>query len=175
MAPAAATPESRPDAADLDRVSEAVLQASRVLVGVATRSVSAVDPDVTLPQYRALAVLRADGPQNLGALAESLGIHSSSATRLCDRLVARGLVERHAGTVDRRAINLVLTRRGQRIVERVMEWRRAEIRRIVGRIPAKQRGSLVDALAHFNAAVGATGDGDDEAREQAWTHGWSTD
>jgi hypothetical protein len=38
-------------------VTDAVLTASRALVGVAARSLAIVDAEVTLPQYRALVVL----------------------------------------------------------------------------------------------------------------------
>jgi DNA-binding Lrp family transcriptional regulator len=78
--------------ADLDLVTDAVLTASRALVGVAARSLAVVDPEVTLPQYRALVVLASRGPRLVGELAEALVIHPSTATRLCDRLVAKKLV-----------------------------------------------------------------------------------
>ena len=63
-------------------------------MAVAARSLAAVDDDVTLPQYRALVVLAARGPQLVGQLADTLAVHPSTATRLCDRLVVKKLVER---------------------------------------------------------------------------------
>ena len=68
------------------------LLASRALVGVAARSLAGVEEQVTLVQYRALVLLDA-GPQNVGTLAKALGIHPSTATRLCDRLTTKGLVK----------------------------------------------------------------------------------
>ena len=46
---------------EVEAVTDAVLTASRALVGVAARSLAVVDADVTLPQYRALVVLAARG------------------------------------------------------------------------------------------------------------------
>jgi DNA-binding MarR family transcriptional regulator len=56
---------------------------------VAARSIAQVDDTVTLPRYRALVALAAHGLLNMGAVAEELGVHSSTATRMCDRLVGR--------------------------------------------------------------------------------------
>ena len=77
-----------------DQVVDAVLRASRVLLAVAVRSLAAVDHDVTLPQYRALVVLASRGPQRPTGLADALGVHPSTITRLCDRLVGKRLVQR---------------------------------------------------------------------------------
>ncbi len=152
---------------DRERVVDAILLASRVLVGVAARSLAAVDPDVTLPQYRALVVLATAGPKNLGSLSELLEVHSSTATRLCDRLVGKGLIDRTAATADRREIVLSLTRKGRGIVDRVTQRRRAEIARIVDRIPVTQRTAMIGALQRFGEAAG-------EVPEQAWSLGWAT-
>jgi hypothetical protein len=83
--------ESAVDAGEsqLSSVVDGVLRASRALVAVAARSIAQVDDTVTLPQYRALVALAARGPQNMGALADELGVHASTATRMCDRLATK--------------------------------------------------------------------------------------
>ena len=48
---------------------EAVLAASRVLVGVAVRSLAPVENTVTLTQFRALVIMASRGPMHLAALA----------------------------------------------------------------------------------------------------------
>jgi DNA-binding MarR family transcriptional regulator len=151
---------------DLESVTDAVLVASRAFVGIAVRSLAAVDPDVTIAQYRALAVLATMGSQNLGTLSEELGIHPSTATRLCDRLVAKELIDRQPATSDRRETVLSLTTTGQRIVERVTSRRRKDIAAIVDRIPSSQRRALISALGTFADAAA-------EAPEQAWSLGWA--
>jgi DNA-binding MarR family transcriptional regulator len=153
-------------AADVDAVTDAVLTASRALVGVAARSLAVVDADVTLPQYRALVVLAARGPRLVGELADELSIHPSTATRLCDRLVAKKLVRRAASRDSRREIEVWLAARGRAVVERVSEVRRREIATIVERVPAKLWQPTVRALNAFAEAAG-------ELPQQAWTLGWS--
>jgi DNA-binding MarR family transcriptional regulator len=151
---------------EVDDVVDAVLRASRVLVSVAARSLAEVTEKVTLPQYRALVVLAGRGPQNAGALAEVLGVHSSTLTRLCDRLVTKGLITRGESPTNRREIVLRLTPRGRRLVRSVTERRRNEIAAIVARVPRTQRDAMVRALQMFGDAAG-------EATESAWLPGWS--
>lgn len=146
-------------------VAEALLTASRALVAVAARSLAAVDESVTLPQYRALVVLASHGPQLMGHLAEALGVHQSTATRVCDRLVRNGLVERSSGHPSRREVQIDLTAKGRGIVRDVSAARRDDIERIVTRIPAPLRSATVEALAAFNDAAG-------EIPQPLWTLGW---
>lgn len=151
--------------ADLDLVTDAVLRASRALVGVAARSLAVVDSEVTLPQYRALVVLASRGPRLVGELAEALGIHPSTATRLCDRLVTKKLVTRATGRDNRRETTISLSVRGRRLVDRVTVLRRREIEAIVERVPPELWGATVAALTTFSEAAG-------EPSQQAWALGW---
>src|SRR5690242_17396791 len=146
--------------------SDAVLVASRALVGVAARSLAGTEDTVTLVQYRALVLLAARGEMNVGGLAEALDVHQSTATRLCDRLVARGLVDRMHSPQNRREVVVSLTRDGQALIRSVTAKRRAEIDRIMQRLPAKQRGAVNDAFMLFAAAAA-------EALDDAWKLGWT--
>jgi DNA-binding MarR family transcriptional regulator len=151
---------------EIDDVVDAVLRASRVLVAVAARSLAGVADKVTLPQYRALVILAGRGPQNAGSLADALGVHSSTLTRLCDRLAAKGLITRSESPTNRREIVLRLTPRGRRLVKSVTLRRREEIADIVARVPKGQRTAMVRALQGFGDAAG-------EAAESDWLPGWS--
>lgn len=149
-------------------VVEAVLLASRVLVGVAAQSLADVADRVTLPQYRTLVVLATRGPMSLGGLAEQLGIHPSTATRQCDRLVAARLIQRSESQPDRRAVTLGVTAAGQQVVDQVTARRREAIADILAGMSATQQQHLVAALHAFSAAAGEI------PPEQAWTLGWNT-
>ncbi len=151
---------------EADLVVDALLRASRALVGVAARSIAAVDDDVTLPQYRALVVLASRGRANAGALAEALGVHPSTATRMCDRLVAKGLVSRSVSAESRREVTIDLTRRGRRLVDSVTARRRHEIADVVARVPEAQRAQIIDALGAFGDAAG-------EPMDASWPLGWA--
>lgn len=150
---------------DVERVVDAVLHASRALVAVAARSLASVADEVTLPQYRALVVLAAHGPQSLAELATYLGVNPSTATRMSDRLVAKGLVRRRTASDDRRRIRLALSESGRGVVAEVTQLRRMEIARILEAVPAGRRRQLVVSLTAFARAAGETADRD-------WAAGW---
>jgi len=151
--------------AALDGVTDAVLLASRALVAVAARSLAAAANDVTLPQFRVLVVLAGGEPRGMSELADELGCSPSTATRLCDRLVRKGLMVRGHPASNRREVEVDVTAAGRRLVNRVTKRRRDEIARIVSHVPEAQRTAMVKALHSFAAAAGETPD-------QAWTSGW---
>jgi DNA-binding MarR family transcriptional regulator len=151
--------------ADIDEVVDGVLRASRVLVAVGARSIAAVDDAVTLPQFRTLVALASTGPQNVGALADDVGVHPSTATRMCDRLERKGLIERELSTASRREVMVRLTPQGRQLLSKVMTTRRREIRKIVAKVPEPVRQAMVDALQVFSDAAG-------DVPDQTWTVGW---
>jgi DNA-binding MarR family transcriptional regulator len=137
-----------------DELADAVLAASRALVAVAARSLSAAPAEVTLPQYRVLVVLEGRGPQRPTDLATELDVAPSSITRLCDRLVKKGLVKRTARPANRRELTIAITRAGSEVVGAVMAARRRDIRRVVRRIPASRQPAVLKALRRFSEAAG---------------------
>ncbi|HVY98565.1 MAG TPA: MarR family transcriptional regulator [Dongiaceae bacterium] len=88
-----------------------------------------------------LHVARAAAPMRQKDLAASLALDNSSVVRLLDALEAAGMIERRADAADRRAKDLVLTRRGQATV--------AKVEAVSGRIRK-------DVLAGLSAAELAT-------------------
>ncbi|MFB4275178.1 MULTISPECIES: MarR family transcriptional regulator [unclassified Nonomuraea] len=136
-----------------DPVVEAVLTASRALVGVAARSIAAAGGDVTLPQYRALVLIAARGPQRLMDLAEALDVNRSTATRMCDRLVAKRLVRRSRLPSDRRTVRIALTGEGRALVDGVTQKRRTDLARILAQLTQEQQAAVVAALSAFSEAA----------------------
>jgi DNA-binding MarR family transcriptional regulator len=151
--------------AERDELVDAVLGASRALVAVAARSLAGVAEDVTLPQYRALVELAARGPQRPADLASALGVDPSTATRMCDRLVRKQLVQRRRISADRRGVRISLTGEGRALVEEVTLRRRVEIAQILRRMPSADRAAALAALRVFADAAG-------EVPEQNWSLGW---
>jgi DNA-binding MarR family transcriptional regulator len=137
-----------------DELVDSVLAASRALVAVAARSLAAAGDEVTLPQYRALVVLAARGPQGTADLAAALAVNPSTATRMCDRLVRKGLVRRHRQAGDRRSVRIALTAPGRTLVADVTRRRRAELARLLVALPADQHEPVIAAFRAFAAAAG---------------------
>ena len=125
-------------------------------MAITARSLSEVNEDVTLPQFRSLVVLATAGPQTVSALADRLAVHASTMTRMCNRLVSRGLVVRAPSAVDRREVVIALTTMGTSVVENVMTARRRELDGIVRRIGDDDRLAVVVALNKFSHAAAET-------------------
>jgi len=134
---------------DLDAVIGAVLRATQAFVGLALRSLTVAGTPITLAQYRMLAILNVDDPQNVRDLAARLRVDRSTATRMCDRLVTSGLIERTIDPSDRRAVLTALTAEGRKVVEAVTRARRDNVARLLQSLPPARRGQLVDLLDEF--------------------------
>jgi DNA-binding MarR family transcriptional regulator len=134
---------------DLDAVIGAVLRATQAFVGLALRSLSAAGTSITLPQYRMLVTLDAKGDQNVRDLAAGLGVDRSTATRMCNRLVTTGLIDRTTDPSDRRAVVISLTGPGRSVVAAVTKSRRENVARLLRSVPPSRRVQLVDLLGEF--------------------------
>jgi DNA-binding MarR family transcriptional regulator len=138
----------------LDVITDALLVASRLLVGISAHSIALVDETITIPQFRTLVILSNRGPVNLATLATLLGVQPSATGRMVDRLVSAGLIDRLPHPTSRRELLAALTKRGRDVVRQVTTHRRVEIARIVEQMPAGERQGLVRALTAFTAAGG---------------------
>jgi DNA-binding MarR family transcriptional regulator len=137
---------------------DAVLTASRALIAVATRSLGAAAEETTIAQYRALVVLASRGPQRMVDLAAALDVTPSTAGRMCDRLLRKGLIRRHRARADRREVQVSITAAGRRVVEEATTRRRALLAEILGRLPAEEQAAVAAALEAFAAAAGEVPD-----------------
>ena len=137
---------------------DAVLTASRTMVAVATMSLGTAAEETTIAQYRALVLLASRGPQRLVDLAGALGVMPSTAGRMCDRLVRKGLIRRRRTQADRRAIQVSITAAGRDVVDQATARRRALIAAILGRLPADRQAAVAEALRAFAEAAGEVPD-----------------
>ena len=133
---------------------EVLHAATRVLAGVALRSLDVLGGAVTLPQFRILAVLADWGRAGPAQVAMALGVEASAVTRFADRMVAAGYVSRDDEQGHRDAVILELSSPGQDLVGRVTAWREQELARILNQLPLAERTILTHALSQFLKAAG---------------------
>lgn len=156
--------DDRPSTDQID----AVLRASRALVGIAAASIADVEDLVTVPQLRVLVMVDTRGSLNLAAVAAGLDVNPSNASRTCDRLIKAGLLNRRDSPADRRNLTLTLTDAGRKLVDRVTKHRRTAIAGVLREMSAEDRDLLAGALEHFAAAAGEPSD--DDALTLIWPH-----
>jgi DNA-binding MarR family transcriptional regulator len=151
-----ASPVTGPGVADREFAEqvEVLKAATRVLAGVALRSLDVLDGVTTLPQFRMLAVLAVLGRARSARVARALGLDASTVTRLADRLVAAGHVERGSDPRHRSVVTLELTPSGQSLVSAVSGWRQRELSRIVAALPPATRAQLTSVLGQLVTAAG---------------------
>jgi DNA-binding MarR family transcriptional regulator len=151
------------------READAVLATCRLLVALSAQSMAVVADLVDPTQVRVLVITASRGPISLGELAEAASLTPSTASRLCDRMVARGLLDRSDDPTNRRALNLTLTKDGRTVVEKMIAHRRASINAILSRLPRRRRLALAQVLSEFNSAGGAP------VEHDLWSMGWTTE
>lgn len=125
--------------------------AASTLMNVWSRAHNAPDVPVPSTQLRALFVVER-GPVNVSRLAEELGALVSSASRLCDRLEASGLLTRDPGR-DRREVTVRLSADGKALLDRLRLRRREELARVLASMPAPARAALLWGLSEFHEAA----------------------
>jgi DNA-binding MarR family transcriptional regulator len=133
---------------------ETLQAATRVLAGVALRSLDVLDGAVTLPQFRMLAVLADLGRARSVRVARALGLEASTVTRLADRLVTAGHVIRGSEQGHRGVVTLELTASGEDLVRQVAAWREQELARIFHQLPPAARAQVTNALRQLVEAAG---------------------
>jgi DNA-binding MarR family transcriptional regulator len=138
---------------------------SRAVIAITTTSLNQLDLDVTLTQYRTMVVLAGRGPQHTADLATELGIKPSTATRLCDRLVHRGLVQRRQGHNDRRVVWVLLTDSGKELVGRAMNHRRKLLQELIGQMSIRDTTIAAKVFLRLAQAGG-------ELSESQWWDNW---
>jgi DNA-binding MarR family transcriptional regulator len=148
-------PTSDDDGPGLAPGTADVLQAAtRVLAGVALRSLDVLGAAVTLPQFRLLAILADLGPVPSGQAARALGLDPSTVTRLADRMVAAGHAARGRDPRHRGVVTLTLTASGRELVATAGAWRRRELARIMARLGPADQEAVTAALGLLVSAAG---------------------
>lgn len=99
----------------------------------------------------------ADGGRTQRALVDALRLDPSSVSRLVDRLVRRGWVERSAGP-DRRTVGLGVTDDGRAVADALAVARRDRFAALLAAVPADSRRAVVDAIAVLARAARPGGD-----------------
>ncbi|MGY1697712.1 MULTISPECIES: MarR family winged helix-turn-helix transcriptional regulator [unclassified Geodermatophilus] len=131
---------------------EVLLDLARGVVGVSTRAASELGP-VSVVQLRALTVLRHCPDASLAELARGVGGGVSTTSRLVDRLVVAGLVDRRPSPASRRAVSLRLSPAGEELLDRYDALRLTELRAALAALGGGRRDDVLAVLGGFAAAL----------------------
>jgi DNA-binding MarR family transcriptional regulator len=109
---------------------------------------------ITFAQMRVLWTLDTNGDSATpGEIAERLGITSSTATGLIERLSEGGYIQRSHSTKDRRQVLLRLRPRGRRLMAGFRRLRQSRLQQLLGRLGPGDVGRMTGALETLNEIV----------------------
>ena len=137
------------DSQSADPELAVVVRVARVFAAVTAESIAQAGSLVTLPQLRVLVVVSETTGASNSAVAEALGIHFYNASRMCDRLIQAGLLERRDNPTNRRRVELTVTSTATALLASVTDYRRVAFRRMLASVPAEHRDSLIAAFTLF--------------------------
>jgi len=141
-----------------DAVARRVVDAVEDLVGLWFSAVEEVSPRLSARQIRALRTVSRRPEMNLTALAEQLGIGLPTASRLCDRLEAAGMLRRSVQPHNRREVRIVLTSRGHRLLGEVTERLADSLAIVLDAMTPGQLAALEQQLRTFHGARDRAGE-----------------
>jgi MarR family transcriptional regulator, 2-MHQ and catechol-resistance regulon repressor len=103
--------------------------------------------DITPQQFNILRILRGSYPQPLSTLQirERMLEKMSDTSRIVDRLIAKGLVKKLTCKDDRRLVDVIITDKGKKMLER-LDTRQDEIDAVLGNLSEKDANILSDLL-----------------------------
>lgn len=136
---AQAVPRSRPSPAEAPALHLWVVLARAFRAIEVHAAADAARHELTLAEFGILEALWHKGPLLLGELGQTILVSSGGITFLVDRLERRGLVARQECEEDRRARYAVLTREGEKLVQRIFPEHARRIAEVLaGLEPAAQ-------------------------------------
>ena len=114
---------------------------------------------VSVANWVVLRVLYDHEALALKEIVAQVGVDQGSVSRMVDRLLERGLVERVVHAKDRRAVRVSLTREGRQLVPRLAHEARENERIFFASLPTRKRGEF---LATIQGLLEANGVGPDQ-------------
>ncbi|MGW0204810.1 MarR family winged helix-turn-helix transcriptional regulator [Streptomyces sp. NPDC003233] len=133
----------RPEPVEVARVTATAGELLEVLWGRASTAPASAS------QMRVLLTLEHQDGINLRALCDALSSAPPATSRLCDRLVAGGFVERVIGNADRREIRLHLSKQGRAFLDELRTRREQELQTVLRLMPVGKRAALLEGLEAF--------------------------
>jgi MarR family 2-MHQ and catechol resistance regulon transcriptional repressor len=103
--------------------------------------------DITPQQFNILRILRGSHPKPLSTLQirERMLDKMSDTSRIVDRLITKGLVKKAVCKDDRRLVDVMITDKGRKLLER-LDSRQDEMDNIIGNISKKEAALLSELL-----------------------------
>jgi len=107
---------------------------------------------LTLAQFHLLRLITQDGKNQLGKMAECVGVSAPAASMNLDKLERLNLASREPDTEDRRAIRLAVSPQGRDLVERYESLVTGRVRTVLGALTPEEVETLTGLLERVAVA-----------------------
>lgn len=108
---------------------------------------------VTLPQFHLLKLIGLNGRQQVGEVAELLGVSAAAASKTIDRLESLGLVARGPCEADRRATLLAPSPEGRDLIRRYENLKESRLAPVLARFESDEVDRLTELLERFSVLL----------------------
>ena len=131
-----------------DDVSRMLSDVMRKFLKRQTKEV--VQGNISLPQVFILDVLKDRPSMRMGELAGYLSVSMAAVTGIADKLVKSGFVLRGSVPGDRRVVNISITAKGRKVIQRHNRARHKAIMDMFGHLSAEDRGKYLEILTKIH-------------------------
>jgi len=110
--------------------------------------------DLTIPEWRVMAVLGSSAPLSANLVAERTAMDKVRVSRAVARLLQSGRINRRPDPADRRRSLLRLSNQGKDIYEKIVPLARAVESKLVTALDTDERRALDDMMRKLQARAG---------------------
>jgi len=152
-----------------DGCAEAVLDNAPPLVRAIRRMMREHRlPELSVPQFRTLALLSFCGDASLSAVADYVGSSLPAASRMIDGMVGKNLIVRKQCCRDRRQISLEATPSGRAAFLESREATRLQLAQRLSGLSAKKKENIIEAMRWIGEVFGSDAELESEAARKSF-------
>lgn len=105
------------------------------------------------PPISVLVIVKKRGPVSMSAIAQELSYSRQNLTKIVDRLVADGLVDRTSDPSDRRVLNIELTEKGKQFMADRRGRMKARLVEDLSHLSDEELEDLMDTFERVKSAL----------------------
>ncbi len=146
------TEGTMPDAAD-----QAEVIAQEMLRRLEQLGTGNLRGEISLAQYRMLAVVQKLGPVSIGRIGNIVGAAQSTTSEMMTRLLKAGLVTKVRSTQDNRVVTVEVTDQGRQVFKRSRKRIREAYQGLHDKLSPSERDLLLRALQQLDVLLRKAG------------------
>ena len=140
-----------------DQCAAEVMEAVPAVIWFIRRQMRSHRKGLSVPQFRALALVARQPATCLSSVAELLGASLPTTSRIVSGLVRQGLMKRHGCTQDRRQVALAITEQGRAVLQTAESATRTRLSEELRHLKANQRRDLLRTMKVLRGVFGPMG------------------